>query len=514
MQLLAWPVRPIEITPAQISESIVKTTVNQLLTDRIMQMENEILSRTSLSNIIQDPRLDLYKSDRASKPLEDVIEAMRKDIHIHIDSLPGDGFRKASAFSISYEYPDRVKAHDTVQALITKFQDENLTTQATQQKVVNTFVHDEVTEARAKLDQLNEELTKFRINNSGRLPEQTSLNMAQLTSLQQQSTSINDGLNRLAQERVQLDTHLQTLQGQLELFDMFDNEPALAAPVVKKQNELLVQLNKTIENGETQLAQLRQSYSSKHPDVRDMENRLQVLRNERDALQKKQDEDQAKLLEDAKQAPAKKTTNFAAAQSLGQVQGQIDSTKALIKAKEMERANLEKERLANKTQIDGYQAKLAATSGIEATYAEMIANQRAAQEKYQILQNQQQVTEQNSELLSRKAGEQLDVLDPPSLPTQPAKPKRWVIIGAGMALSFVLGLAIAGIQEAKDTSLKNLKDVRAYTNLPVLSSIPLLENTMLVRRKRRIAYLAWSAGVIVGLLTVTASLYYHYTYSI
>ena len=86
-----------------------------------------------------------------------------------------------------------------------------------------------------------------------------------------------------------------------------------------------------------------------------------------------------------------------------------------------------------------------------------------------------------------------------------------MIVGAGTALSFILGLALAGVQEAKDTSLKNLKDVRAYTNLPVLSSIPLLENTMLVRRKRRIAYLAWSAAVIVGMLAVSASLYYHYT---
>src|ERR1035438_7543945 len=48
-----------QITPAQISESIVQTTVNQQLNERIMQMEQEILSRTSLSNIIQDPRLDL-----------------------------------------------------------------------------------------------------------------------------------------------------------------------------------------------------------------------------------------------------------------------------------------------------------------------------------------------------------------------------------------------------------------------------------------------------------------------
>ena len=40
-----------------------------------------------------------------------------------------------------------------------------------------------------------------------------------------------------------------------------------------------------------------------------------------------------------------------------------------------------------------------------------------------------------------------------------------MIIGAGTAISFILGIALAGVQEAKDTSLKNLKDVRAYTNL-------------------------------------------------
>ena len=98
--------------------------------------------------------------------------------------------------------------------------------------------------------------------------------------------------------------------------------------------------------------------------------------------------------------------------------------------------------------------------------------------------------------------------------SSPAKPNRWLIVGAGMAMSLILGVALAGVQEAKDTSLKNLKDVRAYTNLPVLSSIPLLENTLLVRRKRRMAYLAWSAAIIVGMLAISASLYYHYTSSV
>ena len=73
----------------------------------------------------------------------------------------------------------------------------------------------------------------------------------------------------------------------------------------------------------------------------------------------------------------------------------------------------------------------------------------------------------------------------------------------------VIGLLLAAAKEVKDTSLKNLKDVRAYTNLPVLSSIPLLENALLVRRKRRLVWLAWSSAVIVGCMLMSISVYYH-----
>lgn len=75
------------------------------------------------------------------------------------------------------------------------------------------------------------------------------------------------------------------------------------------------------------------------------------------------------------------------------------------------------------------------------------------------------------------------------------------------------GVAMAGAKEMRDTSLKNLKDVRAYTNLPVLSSIPLLENALLVRRKRRLAYMAWAVAVILGAVGTAISLYWHFQVS-
>ena len=62
----------------------------------------------------------------------------------------------------------------------------------------------------------------------------------------------------------------------------------------------------------------------------------------------------------------------------------------------------------------------------------------------------------------------------------------------------------------RDSSLKNLKDVRAYTQLNILGSIPLLENDLVVRRRRRLGWLAWSTATIVGIMIMSGSMYYYY----
>jgi succinoglycan biosynthesis transport protein ExoP len=259
----------LEVTPKHVSDAIVKTTTNQELNERIGQMQQEIMSRTSLSSIITDPRLDLYKEERASKPLEDVIESMRlNDIKITMDTAPGE--HRASAFTISFAYRDRTKAHDTVQTLITKFQEANLTTQRNDQNMVGNFVKDELSEARAKLDTLNETLTRFKTENAGKLPEQLNQNMAQMTSLQQRLTTLNDSLNRAQQQRVLYEEHLSQLQSQVTLSDSLDKELEVPPPVLR-QNQRLLELNKRIEDTETQLTMLHHQYKDGFPDIKILE---------------------------------------------------------------------------------------------------------------------------------------------------------------------------------------------------------------------------------------------------
>jgi hypothetical protein len=139
------------VTPTYISAAVMRYVPGPLtgstpadsrnLSERLMQSENEILSRTSLASIIADPRLDLYKEERSSQPLEDVIEKMRtRAIRIRVVGSA----QNYLAFEITFAYRDRIKAMRTVQALITKFIETNLTSQRNQAQVKQAAASDHI----------------------------------------------------------------------------------------------------------------------------------------------------------------------------------------------------------------------------------------------------------------------------------------------------------------------------------------------------------------------------------
>jgi polysaccharide biosynthesis transport protein len=500
-----------EITPPQVSDALVPAAVTQQLTDRIISMEQQILSRTSLSQIMQDPKLDLYRSERAKEPLDDVIDRMQKSISVELHGMDGNG-RRASAFRISFAYPDRVKARDTVATLVTRFTNANVRAQRDVQATVNGFTSSQVADAKASLDKLDQALTKFRQANPGRLPEQSAINISELTTLNNQLAGVNDSLNRLHQDKANLETQLQTVNAQLENYRLFEQTSDLGSPA-GLDNDRLIQLNRNITDMETQLAMLRKSFRESYPDVRETEQRIQVLRGERDTLQKKIADNEKKRQDDlAKKKDSEKLTgnNLGFAERVTGLRGQVAQIKTSMTLTDKEIARRQKAQEQISKEIELYKGRLAATSGIEAEYQEMLRQEQLANAKYEDLLRKQQIVDENGDLVQRQAGEQLNLLDQASLPEKPDKPNRYMYVGVGFVASFMLGLALAGVQEARDTSLKNLKDVRAYTNLPVLSSIPLLENSGMVKRKRRLAYLAWSAGMIVGVIAVSCALYYHY----
>jgi polysaccharide biosynthesis transport protein len=498
----------LRVTPPQISEALVPSTLNQLMSDRVAQMQSQILSRTSLSELIQRPILNLYPRERASKPLEDVIEQMRsRDVHIIVMNLAGSGGRPATAFEIQFSYEDPSKAKAVVEALITRFMEESVNLQANGSKATSDFFKDEITGAKAELTRLENEITNFQQQNMGHLPEDLQYNAQQLNVAQQQLAAVREAQVRISEERSFILSNLQTLKSRRD-------DLQLAASTTIEQgggggtraNERLNALKNEIVFMESKLTSDLQSFTESYPEIRQLKQQIELKKVERDKLQAEEDAAVAKI----KPTTMRTVTNPQIRASLIDINGAIDSVTLQLQNKESDRLARVKQEQELMDKIKRLDGLIAASPPNQQKYQNLLRERNLQDQHYQELERRETMASTYDHVGERKAGENLELLDNANLPLSPSAPNRWMICGVGIGVGFMVGVLLTGIKEVRDTSLKNLKDVRTYTQLPILSSIPLLENDLLVRRKRRLAYVGWSAAVIFGVVAMTGSMYYHY----
>ena len=493
------------ITPQQVSERLLPSVVNTQMTQRLNLMQQEILSRSSLADLIQRPALDLYKKERQRYPMEDIVQDM-KNKYIKIQTVEMQtsqgGPRIASAFTISFSYPDRYKAQAVVRELVTKFTEQNVTVQKNQASLTASFLGDELKAAKDKMDSLESAIAKFKIENQGRLPEQAQANAQMLVSLQMQLANVNEAARALEQQRMMLETNLQTQISSQNYYSSSTEETVTGQAV---RNERLNNLNQRIMDLKSTLAAAREMWRDDHPNIKRYQASLAVLERERDAAEKQDLEQQA-----ATTPVPRKVANPQAQKMLQDLQGTIAGLKIQIQVANLSIDEKVKQAADLNKQIALYQQRIESSPLKEQEYTALIRDYSLAKQGYEDMSKRRDASETAQSLEEHKAGENLEVLDPASLPEQPAEPNRLAIAGIGAGMGLMFGIVLAGAKEMKNTSLKNLKDVRAYTNLPVLSSIPLLENALLVRRKRRLLWLAWSSAIIIGTIAMSGSAYYYY----
>lgn len=120
--------------------------VQQRAAERVAGIEAEVLSRTCLAQIVHE--LDLYPSERRRIPLEDVLERMRGNIRIQ--ALPStEGSLAPIVFSVSFDYPDRVKAQAVVRNLAAKFGEANEMSNRNRAYIYESFWREQAAEAAA-----------------------------------------------------------------------------------------------------------------------------------------------------------------------------------------------------------------------------------------------------------------------------------------------------------------------------------------------------------------------------
>jgi len=401
-----------------------------------------------------------------------------------------------------------------VRELVTKFTEQNVTVQRNQAKQTTQFLDDELKNAKDRLDETSAKLTRFRAENPGRLPEQAAANSQMVNSLQQQAATYSEALSRAISQKMMLETELHGLQEDLTFYSTHGEDvvmPGGAGSPASVKNQHLLQVEQDLSNAESDLSQMRKMWKDTLPQVIALKAKIDNLKAQRDAAEKEDAAQQQQLqTQAANNAAPMRVANPAVQARLEQIKNEIDIVKTNIATTATEIQSRTNQQAELNRRIADYQARIEAGPLNEQQYAALMGDYTLAKQQYDDTVKRHEMSETAQNLEEHKAGENLEVLDPASLPEQSFEPNRPVWIAIGTALGLMVGVMLAGAKEMKNTSLKNLKDVRAYTNLPVLSSIPLLENALLVRRKRRLFWLAWSSAFIIGSIAMSGAMYYHF----
>ena len=500
-------VATIRVAPPQVPESFVPANTSQDIQGRVNALVQLILDRATLTNIINTH--GLYKSKLARMPMDDVIEEMKlNDVQvIPVRQSLNAGQRETQqypAFEIRFAYRERFTAQKVTTDLVARFLEENVR-EVSQQAVSTTqFLQDRWEESKKKLDELEQRLSVFRAQNMGRLPEEQQNNYQQLTGMQAQKLNLNMSMNRVNQERLLYENQLRIYRGQLVSL----KDPNAPEQAVEQEDGKLAEKNREVTQYEDSLATARERYKENHPDVQRLVNLLAGARSQRQSILKQDSgrQERGKLDNPAPRAPS---AQFLREQR--DLEAEAQRMQGMIQAKDLEMEDYRKQ----SAQVDGtilnYEARIQSTPvGIRSTSAALIRDRDLAKKNYEDLDRRLSSSAMSTALQNRQQGERLEQLDPPSLPQTPAQPKRPLIVAIGTGFGLLAGLCLGAVKETRNRALHSAKDIRAYSQIAVLGNIPLFERSDVVRRRRRAAWLGWSAGCLAGIVIMFGSVAHYY----
>jgi succinoglycan biosynthesis transport protein ExoP len=444
----------------QVPEAFVRPTVTSQLEIRLQTISQEILSRSRLESLIQ--RFNLYPDMRTPTSSEQAVDRLRSDIRLDLKAGDNNRAGATTAFALSYRGRDPQTVALVTNTLASFYIEENLKARERQATGTAEFLRVQLAEAKKRLDDQEARVSALRRRYLGQLPQQMQGNLATLDSLTQQLRVNSDNQVRLVERRDQLATQLT--QVRIAVSGDESDEMRLA----RFRRELVT---------------LRLKYTDLWPDIIRLKDEIATLEKQ--------------LAEPKPKTPAK------APPPLGPEALRVQEVLQMAET-ELKLAKADEQRI--RRSIDMYQTRVENAPKSEQEFQEMTRDYEATRELYQTLSKRYDEALLSESMEQRQKGEQFRVLDSALPSSVPTAPKRSRLLLACIALSLALGAGAVVLAEMLDTSFHSTDDLRAYTTVPVLVSIPRIL-THADSRRERWRFRFATVAVLVGLVVVAGSCY-------
>jgi polysaccharide chain length determinant protein (PEP-CTERM system associated) len=450
------------VTRQKVPETFVRPTVTSRIQDRLQSIGQEIMSRTRLEQVISE--FKLYSEETKSLSREEIIELMRKNIQVELKGK--EGF-----FTISYIGKDPKTVTMVTNKIASLFIEENLKLREQQAQGTSDFLSIELNATRAKLEEQEAAITRFKTQFTTELPEQREANLKILEQLQLQSLKISDNVKAAQDRKLIIQKQLSDMKMQIQMPSGAPEEnskeektdatiqPDISQPPSPKQKveSLAAQLNR----GRNLLNELRSKYTGKHPDILRAEKYIADL-------EEKIEETKARDLKENMKVRETDTSSSFLVASIQEMESQLVAT-------ELEMKRLKEEDSKIKARIAQVQARVENTPMREIAMSNLTRDYESTKETYQSLLRKSQEAQQAENLERRQKGEQFKVIDPARIPEKPMQGKVLIILLFGLLLGMGSGFGVAFLREQMDRSFRDAEDLEATMEFKVLANIPKIE---------------------------------------
>ena len=434
------------VSPQSVPEDLVHATVTSKVEERLQSIAQEVMSRTRLETTITEFRL--YEKERKHLSKEEVVELMRKNIKVE---LPTKKDEKGS-FAISFISSDPNTATAVANRLSSLFIEENLKIREKQASGTTEFLTNELTAAKAKLDQMETSVTQYKRRFMGGLPEQRDTNLKILEQMQNQNQRISESLRAAQDRKLFIQKQLTDMEMPATAGSGKDSQSSGKPSLTQKDASSAVAADTggTYENKKDKLKReledLRTKYTDNHPDVIAMKKKLADLEKNKDTY----DND------------IKKDPRFR------ELKNELTATSLEIKRLQDESASIS-------AQANKYLGRIEQTPAREQDMAGLLREYESTKVAYETLLKKSQGAEQAENLEKRQKGEQFRVIDPARVPEAPFSPDVPKILLIALFAGLAGGLALAFIREQLDRSFHDAADVELSLGIKVLATIPKIE---------------------------------------
>ena len=462
----------------KVPSDYVRPVVADDLETRISTISQQINSRSNLERIIEEFKL-FDGIDYQDMFIEDKLAILRENIKVdlHRASRRDD----PDSFTVSFQGKNPRTVRDVANTLAQNFIDENLKMREAQVFATDAFIDNQLGDVRGRLQDLEQRLQGYRATHMGGLPEQLDTNLQMLERLEIQlsdrQASIRDAKNRLLLINQQM-TELRGYQSQM------------AAAATGQAPDAPVDDHTRLRLLQRELAEMEDKYTERHPDVIRLRERVQTL--------------EERIAADGGGAEG---ASSGAALSAGPpfLMQQMTTLLAQRTEAQQEIAAMEQEVPGLRTEIQRLQTLIDETPKREQELLSLRRDYQNLTASYNSLLDRKHQAEIALNLERAQSGEQFRILDRAQLPNKPSKPDmhKLLILIVGAALATGGGLVV--VTEYLDTSFRSMGDASEKLGLPLLATLPFLEEK---RSRGRVmlnhALTALSVTVAAGIFGVLA----------